>query len=49
MINLKGYGRKQWWPNFKVLSDISLEGLRKTTKKFNQDSRSPRPRIETGA
>jgi len=27
---------------------IRLEGLRKTTKNLNEDSRSPEPRIETG-
>jgi hypothetical protein len=30
VMNLKGFGRKQSWPNFEVLSGIHLEGLRKT-------------------
>jgi hypothetical protein len=32
MMNSKGFGRKQQWPNFKVLPDIFLNGLRETTK-----------------
>jgi hypothetical protein len=35
----KGFGRNWSWPNSKVLSDISMEGLRKTMKKLSQDSR----------
>jgi hypothetical protein len=31
-MNWKGFGRKRSWPNFKVLSRNSLEGLRKTVK-----------------
>jgi hypothetical protein len=29
MMNWKGLERKRVWPNFKVLPDIRVEGLRK--------------------
>jgi hypothetical protein len=29
---LKGCGRKRWWPNFNILSQHLLGGLRKATK-----------------
>jgi hypothetical protein len=50
LMNCKGFGRKWSRPNFKVLGypGIPLEGLRKTTKPLNQNSRSPGPRIEPG-
>jgi hypothetical protein len=44
MTNLKGFGRKWSWHNFKVLRYyhcICLERLRKTTKSLSQDSQSP--------
>jgi hypothetical protein len=37
----KGFGRKRWWLNFKVLPGILLKGWWKTTKNLSQDSRSP--------
>jgi hypothetical protein len=37
-MNWKGLSRKRLWPNFKVLSSINLEGLRKTVKNHSQDS-----------
>jgi hypothetical protein len=40
-LNCKGCGRKQSWPNPKVLPRIYLEGLRKTTKNLSEDSQSP--------
>jgi hypothetical protein len=32
MINWKGCGRKQPWPNLRYYPGIALEGQRKTTK-----------------
>jgi hypothetical protein len=46
MINWKGFGRKRSWPNFNYYLVIRLEGLNKTTKKTNQDSRSSGPRFD---
>jgi hypothetical protein len=48
MTTRKGYGRKRSWPNFKVLSRHSPRGTKENHEKFNQDSRSPEPRIEPG-
>jgi hypothetical protein len=45
MMNWRGFGRKRFWPNFKVLSQ---EGLRKTMKSLIQSSRLLGPRIELG-
>jgi hypothetical protein len=43
MMNQKGCGRKWSWPNLRCTyySGTCLVGLRKTTKNFNQDNRSP--------
>jgi hypothetical protein len=41
MMNWKGFGRKRPWPNVRFYSKIRLEGLRKTMKNLNQNSRSP--------
>jgi hypothetical protein len=41
MMNWKGGGRKRSWPNFRYNPSICLEGLRKSTKRISQDSRSP--------
>jgi hypothetical protein len=41
MINWKIFGSKRLWLNFKVLSWNSPGGLKKTTKKLNQDSWFP--------
>jgi hypothetical protein len=41
MMNWKGFGRKQSWPNLSYYTDICLEELWKTKKKLFQDSRSP--------
>jgi hypothetical protein len=46
IMNWKGFGRKQSWPNFNVLSWHSPGGTDKTTTNLNQDSRSPGPIIE---
>jgi hypothetical protein len=35
MMNWRGFERKWSWPNFKELSDICLEGMRKTTKNLS--------------
>jgi hypothetical protein len=45
-MNRKGSGRKRSRPNLSYYSGIRLEGLRKTTKKLHQHSRSPGPRFE---
>jgi hypothetical protein len=40
-MNCKGYGRKWYWHNFKVLSWHLLEGLRRITiKNISLDSQS---------
>jgi hypothetical protein len=41
LINLKGYGRKQSWPNSRHYPGICVEGLRKATKNLSQNSPSP--------
>jgi hypothetical protein len=46
MINRKGFGSKQSWPNFKVLFWHSPVETEKNHENLSQDSRSPRPRIE---
>jgi hypothetical protein len=33
IMNGKGFGRKQSWPNLRYYASICLEGVRKTTKK----------------
>jgi hypothetical protein len=38
MMNWKEFGSKLSWPNFKAPTP---EGLKRTTKNLNQDSRSP--------
>jgi hypothetical protein len=48
MMNLKGFGRKRSWPNFKVVSWHSSGGMRKTTKNLSQYNRSPGPRFKPG-
>jgi hypothetical protein len=55
MINWKGFGRKRSWPNFKLLIQQWLEGLRKTTENLSQDIQSldqdlnlRPPKYETG-
>jgi hypothetical protein len=50
MMNLKVFGRKRSWPNFKVdyYRGICLEELRKTTKHLNQQSQSSGPTFEPG-
>jgi hypothetical protein len=48
MMNRKECGRKQSWPNLRYYPGICLGGLRKTTKKFSQDSRSPGSDLNTG-
>jgi hypothetical protein len=48
MMNWKGFGRKQSWPNFKVLHRNSPGATEKTTKNHNVDSWSLGPRIEPG-
>jgi hypothetical protein len=40
-MNWKGWGRKRSWLNLSYYPSIFLEGLRKTTKNFSQDTRSP--------
>jgi hypothetical protein len=44
----KGFGRKRSLPDFKVLSRHSPAETEETTKKHNQDSQWPGPRIESG-
>jgi hypothetical protein len=39
-MNSKGYGKKRSWPNLRYCPGICLDGLRKTTKKLSQDSKS---------
>jgi hypothetical protein len=41
MMNRKGCGRKQSWPNISYYPGICLEGLMKSTEQFSQDGRSP--------
>jgi hypothetical protein len=41
MINWKGCGSNRPWPSLRYYPGIRLDGLRKTTKTFNQNSRSP--------
>jgi hypothetical protein len=41
MINWKGFGRKQSWPNQHSISKHSSDGVRETTKYLNQHSRRP--------
>jgi hypothetical protein len=50
VMNLKGFGRKRSWPDFKVLSRHSPGGTEENTntKNLNQDSHSPVPKIECG-
>jgi hypothetical protein len=38
---LESNGRKRSWPNIRYHPVISLEKLRKTTKRLSQNSRSP--------
>jgi hypothetical protein len=38
MMNWQVFGRKLSWFKYKVLSGIRLEGLRKATTNFSQDS-----------
>jgi hypothetical protein len=45
MMNWKGFGRKQSWPNFKVLS---LKGARKTTKNLSKASPSMGQDLNSG-
>jgi hypothetical protein len=33
MVNLKRFGKKQWWPNFKILSQNSPGGTEKNYEK----------------
>jgi hypothetical protein len=33
MMTLKGFGRKRLWPNFKVLSQHSPEGIKENHEK----------------
>jgi hypothetical protein len=40
--------RKRSWPNLRYCPDIRLKGLRKTTKKLIQDSRSPNRDLNPG-
>jgi hypothetical protein len=40
MMNWKGYGTKQSWPNLRYYPNIFLEGLRKLQKNLSQNSRS---------
>jgi hypothetical protein len=49
MTNLKGFGMKRSWPNFKALSRHSPGGAEKKTNNLNQDSRSPEPKFELGS
>jgi hypothetical protein len=49
VTNWKGFCMKRSWSILRYYSDIRLEGMRKTAKHFNQDSRSPGPRFESGA
>jgi hypothetical protein len=55
MYNWKGFCKKRSWPNFKVLSQHSLERMRKTTKPSiriagyrSQNSNPGVPEYETG-
>jgi hypothetical protein len=41
MMNLKGFGRKQSWPNFEVLSQHPSGGTKENRRNLGQDSRSP--------
>jgi hypothetical protein len=47
-MNGKGCGRKRSWPNLRYYPGICLEGLRKATKNFSQDSRSPGRDLNSG-
>jgi len=48
MVNWKGFGRKRWWPNFKILSRHSPEGTEENHENIKKDIRSPGPRSERG-
>jgi hypothetical protein len=43
MMNWKGCGRRQSWPNLRYYPGSCLEGLRKTAKTLSQNSWSPGP------
>jgi hypothetical protein len=45
---LERCGRKRSWPNLRNCPGIFLGGLRKTTKTFNQDSRSSGRDLNSG-
>jgi hypothetical protein len=47
-MNWKGYGKKQSWPNLGYYPGICLEGLRKTTKSFSENSRFPGRDLNAG-
>jgi hypothetical protein len=49
IMNWKGCGRKQSWPNLRYYPSICLEGLRKTTKYLRQGSRSPGRDLNLGS
>jgi hypothetical protein len=44
----EGFSRKRSWPILRYCPGIRLQGLRKTMKDLNQESRSPGPRFEPG-
>jgi hypothetical protein len=48
MMNWKGFGKKQLWPNFKVLNQHLPGGNEEDHKDLNQDSRSLGSRIKPG-
>jgi hypothetical protein len=47
MLNLKRFGKKWSWPNFEVLSRHLPGGTEENSENFNQDNRSPGPKIES--
>jgi hypothetical protein len=46
--NWKESWRKRPWPNLRYCPGICLQGLRKTTRNLNQDSRSPQRDLNPG-
>jgi hypothetical protein len=49
MMNWKGFGRKRFWHDVKVLSRHSPEVIEENHENRNHDSRSPLPIFEHGA
>jgi hypothetical protein len=49
MMNVKGFGRKRPWPNFKLISQYSPGGTEENYKSLSQDIPVCGPRFEPGS